>query len=156
MKLVYAILADAAEVGPNGKVYVMGGEFENIFVPEFPSLHTPLALLLRLEGNPQEFGQAHQLEVQVIDPDGITRSPRLVMEFVPHLSEARPGPKDRPAKVMLAVKFPGLVLLQAGEYAFQIFIDGAQQDSTSVYAGQIRARSTDSEDKDAEEKPSSA
>ncbi|HEY7418965.1 MAG TPA: hypothetical protein VH593_27535, partial [Ktedonobacteraceae bacterium] len=104
MKLIYAILADAAEVGPNGKAYLMGGEFENIFVPSFPSLHTPLALLMRFDGEPAEFNSLHRLEVRVVDPDKVMRAPMLVMEFVPHLSEDRPGPKERTARLLLAVK----------------------------------------------------
>jgi hypothetical protein len=146
MKLVYAILADAAEVGPNGKTYLLGGEFENIFVPSFPALHSPLALLMRFDGEPAEFGIEHRLEVQVVDPDKVIRSPMLVMDFVPHLSEARPGPKDRPARLMLAVKFPALVLLRDGEYTFHIFLDGVEQDSVSLFAVQVKQGANSQDD----------
>lgn len=68
MRITTAMLADDA-VALEGKVYIHGGGWDTMFVPEFPSLVARIALVFTVEIEPTEFQQPHTLTVRLVDQD---------------------------------------------------------------------------------------
>lgn len=120
VELVYAIPADAAEVGPQGKVSILGGDFENIYVQQFPSLHTRFSLVVKLLAQPSECGAEHTFQAVVYGPDGVSPSPGLMTTFTPVQPAGR---EDRPVGVRLVANFPFLVFTGQGDHLIRILVD---------------------------------
>ena len=124
MKLAYAFLADAAQVTPDGKFSVSGGGVEILTAPGFPVLTPSLSLLIRLIVEQDELGRAHELRLELLDPDNHNLLPLdAESTFAPQLH-----PRtfvDMSLSYMFVVNIPGFVFPSAGRYVFRVLIDSA-------------------------------
>jgi hypothetical protein len=68
VELATAFFADSVIV-QDGKFYAWGGGIDTTYAAAFPA-HTNFSLVVRIAFDPSECGQAHKLEVNVIDEDG--------------------------------------------------------------------------------------
>ncbi len=133
MRLAFAFLADAAQSTPDGKLWVLGGDFEDLFVPEFPAMHGALALVVRLRVPPLECGQPHRLRVEFVDSDGKKADPQLALEF---RAELAPGHPTRDVGAGFVLNFQQIRYERPGDYAFHIFVDDLESGIVPLYVRQ--------------------
>lgn len=82
MKIEVFALCDAA-TNSHGKLNLLG-TFDQIFVPQVPVMHPSFSIALRVRFGKMEEG-AHQVELQLVDPDGSKVLPPMKGEVVPRM-----------------------------------------------------------------------
>jgi len=121
MELDFAFLADAADVA-SGKLFVMGGAFDTIYVPNFPAVHPVLAVAFRLLLGPMDLDRKHALEVTLVDADG-----RQIASAPGELTAAKSP--DLPAgwkqPFILPLRFLNTPFQKPGHYSIEISINDA-------------------------------
>lgn len=135
MKVPFAFLADYAVANTDGKIYVIGGGFDSIFVGALPAMHPHMALVVKLEFAPAECGQQHTIAVHPLDADGSPFLPVATMQVTPQKSPQYP---HMPATFQYVLNIQGLVLSKEGEYAFSILVDS--QEAASIPLRIIRGK----------------
>jgi len=128
MDVEYAFLADAAQTSSDGKLYVLGGGIDRIFAKKFPAVHPAMSLVLKMRLHPTECEREHALELELSDPDGNPVGGKVSAKF-----EARRQEHGRPAFVQLVLNVLQARFEHAGDYAFQVVIDGQHHKSVSFY-----------------------
>ena len=122
MELDFAFLADAADVPmPTGKLFVLGGAFDTIYVPGFPATHPTLAVVVRLLLSPNDLDRKHTLEILLLDADGHTIASASGDLTVPKAPESPAGWKQ---SVILPLRFFSIPFKEAGHYSIEILCDG--------------------------------
>jgi len=142
MKLGYALLADAAQVTPDGKLSMLGGDFDTIFVRSFPAQHSSLALVVKLDAARDDCGREHEMRVTSSGPLNSSFLPAVESRFTPQLN---PLFANRPTRVLLVFNFQSLMFPNQGKYQFHITVDGTQLGTvplelTRIPQPEIRAR----------------
>ena len=130
MEIEFAFLADAAEVPPNHKLYVMGGGLDKLYARSFPATHPQLAFVLKLRVHPVECERPHKLEIQFWDPDGRRLSPEIRGEFT---AQRDPESSTRPTFVQLVFNIVGLQLPGPGDFDFHIVVNGQHLKTVPLY-----------------------
>jgi hypothetical protein len=120
MELDFAFLADAADVA-SGKLFVMGGAFDTIYVPAFPATHPALAVVMRLLLGPLDLDRKHNLEILLLDADGRQVAAVQGELMVPKSPESPAGWKQA---VILPLRFFNVPFKQTGHYSIEILADG--------------------------------
>jgi uncharacterized protein DUF6941 len=120
MQLVYAFFADAADVGLTGKISLVGGDFETIFVSQVPTLHPQFALVARLLVSPEECEKSHAAHLYYVAPNGTTTMPVVTFQFTPHIV---PGREGQPVRYFLVTNLALVVFLELGEHVFHLVVD---------------------------------
>jgi len=142
MKLAYAMLADAADVGAGDKLNIIGGDFDTIEAPSFPAVQPKLALVAKLHFETSDFAQAdalprdsstgnllHEFRIQCFEPDGET----LVFAGVVAINLASiPTMPGLMPRFLVTANFPPLVFRVEGIYTWHLFWDGEQLGTLSV------------------------
>lgn len=125
MNVDLAVVADAANVSQEGKLNVLG-IFDTIWGTHFPLRHGSMVFVVRVEGQFDEQGE-HRLELRLADADG---AQIFKAEGPLHLAGGRPG---RPVKPHIILGLSGVVFPAAGDYSFEILIDGEHKRSVPLY-----------------------
>jgi hypothetical protein len=120
MDLDFAFLADAADVSM-GKLFVLGGAFDTIYVSGFPATHPTLAVVLRLMLSPNDLDRRHKLEILLLDADGrsIAAAPGELM-----VSKSPDSPAGWKQAVMLPLRFLNIPFQAPGHYSIEILTNG--------------------------------
>lgn len=139
MKLAYAILADAAQVALDGKISVLGGDFDTIFAQSFPARHPSLALVMRFDVEKQECGLEHQLRIAISGPLNTPVAGPITSVFVP---QANPAYPNRLVKALLAMTFQNLTFESQGSYNVNITVDGHSAGKVTLYLAQLPIHDT--------------
>lgn len=114
------MLADAAQQA-DGKLYILGGQWDRLTVANFPTQHPTMAVVLVLRVEYSEALDHHQLEVQ-LTLDGEPKDPRAMVQFV---TGHAPGQiRGTPSFVPLALTFNNVVFEGPGRYEWVIRTDG--------------------------------
>ena len=123
----FAILADGVHAS-SGKIYVLGGGWDTIFVQQFPARHHTLGLGLRIRVPWTRTDQELKLSVDLVDEDGqsLFGERRPVQNF----RVARPPglPDGSDVGFVRTMTFNGLVFPKPGGYAFRVMIDGDERE----------------------------
>jgi hypothetical protein len=130
MRVVFAIVADAATDVGNGKIDISGAGIDTLFSPGFPAATAQLTLVWRLEFAPTECGHPHQIRVELLGPDGQGIIQPLTGTAV--VSKFAPEP-HRPVNTNLIFNLQGVVFPNAGDYAFHILIDNIELAVVPLY-----------------------
>lgn len=119
MDLDFAFLADAADVA-SGKLFVMGGAFDTIYVPAVPAVHPILAVVLRLLLGPMDLDRKHKLEVILLDADGrsIASAPGELL-----VAKSPESPAGWKQPILLPLRFLNTPFQKTGHYLIEILID---------------------------------
>jgi hypothetical protein len=120
MQLAYAFIADAATLTPDGKLGVLGGDFQIIQARQFPAIQPAISLVLKVRGTVEEWREEHHLQVRVVDSSGQSIHPD-VDGPIPHLKPALSP--DLPMGVAVIVNYQGIQFHEAGDYAFRVALD---------------------------------
>jgi hypothetical protein len=121
MELTTAMLADGAQQAPGGKLYILGGQWDRLTVPNFPAQHPTMAIVLVLQVEYSEALDGHQLEVE-LTLDGQPKDSKAVGQFT--TGHAPGQARGTPAFVPIALTFNNLVFETAGRYEWVIQVDG--------------------------------
>jgi hypothetical protein len=122
MKLVYTILADAAEVTSNGKLSLLGGEIDTVKVPAFPALHNRLALVVKFDLEPEDERDApHTVRVDFSGLDNAMLMKGADVSFTTPRIE--PGTPEQPRRALLALTLPPLLFPLPGPYILRLIVD---------------------------------
>ncbi len=118
MEVDLALLADAATIDGSGKLNILG-IFDRLTTASFPTRHPHLSLVLRFSAGIHEVGR-HELGITLKAPDG-----KEVIRIDGEMSLA-PGPSGAGGAVLVphVLNMDGLVFTVAGQYAFDVRVDG--------------------------------
>ena len=115
MQVKLALLADYANVTAEGKLNILG-IFDRINVPEIPSVHPQMHLILRIEAHPAERNRAHNVEIRLHDPDGQT-----IFEVKGDLVPLGVGAHNTATNQILTLN--NLQLMKTGGYTFVVLVN---------------------------------
>lgn len=127
MEIDLALLADAATVDAAGKLNILG-VFDRISTSGFPAQHPHIALVLRFGASLKEAGE-HTVEIVLRDPDGAEVFPMkggIRVGMGPPMTGGR-------VRVPQVVNMERIVFNKAGQYSFDVSVDGSHQVSVPLY-----------------------
>ena len=116
-----AMLADGAQQAPNGKLYILGGQWDRLTVPRFPAQHPTLAVVVVLRVEYNEALDQHKLEIELTldgQPKGAKAAAQFITGHAPGIS------RGTPSFVPLAIPFNNLQFDSPGRYEWVVRIDG--------------------------------
>ena len=116
MKLDFAFLADTAEV-INGKLYVMGGAFDTLWLPSKPFIQPRLSLVMKIEFSPNELDRTHKLEIILMNADGKKMATVNGEVRLSRNPKSQPGYPDNFISV---INFNNLKFDDYGDYSFDV------------------------------------
>jgi hypothetical protein len=124
MRLSTFLVADHAEA-VSGKLYVTGGCWNSITVPQLPALHAHATVAAALHVPWQATNQPHTLELDLVDEDGRSQLPEPVKA---QWEAGRPAGmrSGDEAVIVMAFNFDGLKLEQPGIHSFVLNVDGTE------------------------------
>jgi len=131
MDVTLALLADGANVTPDGKLNVLG-IFNALGANAYPVIHPQMHLVVRFETSNAESGRAKKVEIQLSDEDGqklIALNANLVVP------KGAPGQPIRMNHILAlnGVRFP-----KAGDYVFNVFVNGDLKASIDLKLFQVK------------------
>jgi len=116
MQARLAVLADAANLTPEGKLNILG-EFNLIWAASVPLTWSRMFLVLKLESDPGEASE-QRIKIRLIDSDAKPVSENLE-------GQIRFGPRFRPGVPLCApviLEFRNAVLPRHGTYEFEVAV----------------------------------
>jgi len=127
--LDFAVVADYALVDQSGKMSVLG-IFQHIWVQQFPAMHPRLHLVLRLKGKRTEIGE-HAVQIRLVDD---AETELLGGSGTVNFAEPPAGVTEIEAAAVLVfdVPFP-----HAGQYRFEITVDGERKSTVPITVSQL-------------------
>lgn len=118
MDIVFAQIADYANVSREGKLNLMG-VFDAVNANTFPTVHPQMHLVIRFELSRHEKGKTHDVEIQFVDEDG--KKLFTISSQVGIPANAAVATTTIHSDQIIAIN--GLLLPKAGNYQFVILID---------------------------------
>lgn len=128
MNLEAALICDAA-TDSGGKLNVLGA-FDTVFAAAIPFKHQHMAIALRIRFMRHEAGE-HSVKIHFMDSDGEKVIPPLDGKM-----NIRFGRDADSAVGNLIINLNNIEFKEAGEYAVEISIDGAQVHSLPFFVKQ--------------------
>jgi uncharacterized protein DUF6941 len=130
LEIDFMFLADKAET-LNGKLYVMGGGWDRIFMPQFPGLlPIPISVAISILVPWNLTNRRFRFALELTDEDNsrIPLAPEQEVFSVDFETGRPPGLKPgRPQRTVLTVTLnPGIQFEKEGLYSFHATIDGAE------------------------------
>ena len=129
-EVVALFVADHATI-ENNKVYVNGGFWDHLNIPDFPTQES-FTLVAGIKWPSRAFLEDHRIVVEIVDADEERLPFRIDQNWrvgpAPHM---QPG---EPMIVSLAFQVNGLWLEHAGDYWFVLSIDGEEKGRYRVRA----------------------
>lgn len=123
MELVYAFLADAAQFTPDGKLNMLGGDFNSINTDDFPHIHAVIAVAMRFRLTREETAVEHPVivELRSIDTPEADIITQVRGSFPPSIV---PDTADGPFFVSNVANLMMTVFQTPGIYSVRIVADG--------------------------------
>jgi len=129
-EVVALFVADHATI-ENNRVYVNGGFWDHLNIPDFPA-QVSLTLVAAIKWPSRAFLEDHRIVVEIVDAEEVRLPFRIDQNWrvgpAPHM---QPG---EPMIVSLAFQVNGLWLEHAGDYWFVLSIDGEEKGRYRVRA----------------------
>jgi hypothetical protein len=120
MELSFAFFADAATVPPDGKLYVLGGGFSALALPQLPGMAS-FAVVAGFRFSVADAGQVHVIELRFVDQLGKLVLPPTTMRF----ESAGPPPAGTGEVSVSTVSVLHPTLGEPGEYAAEFWREGS-------------------------------
>lgn len=120
MRVAYALLANAAEFSPDGKLYLLGGDFDTINANAVPVMFPFLVIVVKFRFSQAETVNQRTLRVVPLGPNGELMRQPIELPIQP----PRSGYPESGMGVcvhLLNIEFPAL-----GEYIFRVEVDGLE------------------------------
>ncbi len=90
MEMSFAFFADSAVVPPDGKLYVLGGGFSTLALPQLPG-RAAFAVVAGFRFGPADVGETRQVELRFVDADGKLVIPAANLQFQSQGAKLEPG-----------------------------------------------------------------
>jgi hypothetical protein len=116
MELDYAFFADTASVPPDRKLYVLGGGFSTISLPQIPGRAT-FAVVAGFRFGGADTGRTHQVELRFIDDGGKLVLPPANLQF----QSAGPPPDQDIEITVPTVSYITPMFGEPGRYAAEFW-----------------------------------
>jgi hypothetical protein len=124
MHLSTFMVADHAEA-VGGKLYVTGGCWNSITVPQLPALHPHLTVAAALHVPWKATNQPHSLHVDLVHEDGESRLPEPVEATIE--AGRPPGMRSGDEVILvMALNFDGIKFERPGNHSFVLTVDGTE------------------------------
>lgn len=120
MRLVDAFFANAVEISPDGRCFVLGGGIEGLAIPHLGIAVPSIAMLARIHFETRECNLDHWFRLRVISPEGQDLGVEANIEFRPPPNEHF---REMGVITQVSVVIHGLPLNTAGLYRFDLAID---------------------------------
>jgi hypothetical protein len=133
-----ALLADAVQA-VRGKLFVLGGGWDTLWVRAFPARHPSMAIGLRLRVPSSWGADMLKLSVELQDADGAPLLSQPLSHQVKLPIQAQPAATD--FGVIRSFTFNNLLFAREGSYSFVISVD---DEPVSRLRFTVRARPTES------------
>ena len=119
MEVGFGMLAVFAELAPDGKVSVIGGDIDTL-KGKFPAtLGMPLYVVLKLIFYPGETERDYELVMQVISPSG-----NVIQGGGQTIRPGSPARPNLPTKVGVLLILQGLTIPEVGDYLIRFTLNG--------------------------------
>lgn len=129
MNVVFAVLADAANVSQEGKLNILGN-FANINAKTFPVRHPQMQMVIRMEASPVEVGQNKKMEVVIVDEDG-----KKISGFGADLKIPPPKKSGERVHMLVIMGLRDTVFPKKGKYAIGVLINGNEEATVPLTVG---------------------
>lgn len=117
-----ALLADAVQA-VRGKLFILGGGWDTLWVQRFPARHPSLAIGLRLRVPVSWASDRLKLSVELQDADGKPMLPHPLSHDIGLPSEPRHPPNATDFGLIRSFTFNNLMFASEGQYSFVISVD---------------------------------
>lgn len=117
-----ALLADAVQA-VRGKLFILGGGWDTLWVQRFPARHPSLAIGLRLRVPVSWAGDQIKLSVELQDADGGPMLPRPLAHDIRLPGTAQHPPNATDFGLIRSFTFNNLMFQSEGPYSFVISVD---------------------------------
>jgi hypothetical protein len=131
-----ALLADSVQA-VRGKLFILGGGWDTLWVRGFPARHPSLAIGLRLRIPTSWHSDEMTLSVELQDADGKSIFPQPLSQRI--RMPQNPDPRTTDVGLVRSFTFNNLVFAQEGQYSFVISVDA---DTVSRLRFSVRSRPT--------------
>ncbi|MEA1903650.1 MAG: hypothetical protein U9N56_09010 [Actinomycetota bacterium] len=133
-----ALLADAVQA-VRGKLFILGGGWDTLWVARFPARHPSLAIGLRLRVPVSWHSEGLKLSVELQDVDGHALLPRPLSHNIKLPSSAQHPSNASDFGLIRSFTFNNLMFEEEGPYSFVISVD---DDPVSRLRFTVRSRTT--------------
>ncbi len=117
-----ALLADAVQA-VRGKLFILGGGWDTLWVQRFPARHPSLAIGLRLRVPVSWASERLKLSVELQDADGRPLLPRPLSHDIRFKGEPVHQPNATDFGLIRSFTFNNLMFEKEGPYSFVISVD---------------------------------
>lgn len=117
-----ALLADSIQA-VRGKLFVLGGGWDTLWVPRLPARHPSMAIGLRLRVPVLWHSETLSLSVELQDEDGKALLPRPLTHGIKLPSDAPQSPGATDFGLVRSFTFNNLQFESEGAYSFVISVD---------------------------------
>lgn len=139
-----ALLADAVQA-VRGKLFILGGGWDTLWVQRFPARHPSLAIGLRLRVPVSWGNEMLKLSVELQDADGGGILPRALSHDIKLPDTEQHPPNATDFGLIRSFTFNNLMFEREGPYSFVISVD---DEPVSRLRYTVRARRPKTEDLD--------
>jgi hypothetical protein len=122
MDLSTAMLADGAHVA-EGKLYILGGQWDRLTVAAFPTQHPSMAVVLVLQVEYTEAPKSYTLTVE-LTLDGKPETAKAVAQLA--IGHAPVQARGAPQYVPIAIPFSNVTFGGPGRYEWVVAVDGTE------------------------------
>lgn len=130
MKIDFLFVAEAAHRESSGVLHAFS-IFDSVNVPNFPHVHSTMAVVGRFRISRVDIG-THAVRTVIVDADGKTLIEQAIELAVTQM--------DRDStSIPFTLTIANLTIAEAGDYAVEVFIDGRQEISTPISFQQQQA-----------------
>lgn len=116
MRVVFAAVADSANISVEGKLNILGS-FDTIRCADFPNSHPNVTLAFRIIGEYEDQHAAHEIKLKLIDADARVQWSASAQA---EMSDVKPGQFSHSNQILSFRNFP---LRKPGRFKFLIQID---------------------------------
>lgn len=131
-----ALLADSVQA-VRGKLFVLGGGWDTLWVPRLPARHPSLAIGLRLRIPVSWQSDTVKLSVELQDADGKALLPRPLSQDIKLPTNAQHPPGATDFGLIRSFTFNNLSFETEGAFSFVISVDG-QPESRIRFTVRVR------------------
>ncbi len=121
MELTTRLLADGAQRTPDGKVHILGGQWDRLVAGSFPVVHPSLAVVLVLRVEYTEALGRHELHVDLMKDGALQGFGAVGNLDLGHPPGLAPGASQ---SAPIALTFPLVTFATPGRYEWVISVDG--------------------------------
>ncbi len=118
-----ALLADAVQA-VRGKLFILGGGWDTLWVHRFPARHPSLAIGLRLRVPVSWAKEELKLSVELQDADGHALLPRPLSHDIKLPTQSQHPPNATDFGLIRSFTFNNLMFEREDAYSFVISVDG--------------------------------